>query len=548
MCLVRGEGRPADCDPHRTDASGTGWRDRWSRWQGYPSIGRPAPYSHRRRVRWPLPCPHCRKGSVQPPRGGENASTHDWRLVTRSGARGSGQPVQYIGPSKRLLYPFRLNVMKCATWSRSNSGPKRTKRTLVTTAGTSPFGSVQAFARCRGAGSAYRPRRAPTAPATTGRSCGTGCPGVRIGGTPYAGYHIAGGRPAVVDPASCGVPARSSCPGWHALNLRGQNGGALLRQTSSRIASPAGPVTGRGANAPVHPYGTSVDAHQPVVPEGRLQITPSFVCRHEVHVEDEVARASARPARRRRASAPCTQWGWPPTTRSAPARDQPPRDPRWIGSGACVYCVPQCGSTTTTSTRRASRRTSASTRRGRRGRAGRCAAACGPSSAPGASGVGRGRLADRVEADEAEASTPCRSMTDRPPRLGQVAAGAERPASRLVRSRSTVLHAGPRRRSRRCGCWPAQTRRTRRPARPAGTAGRPRTSRRPAAAAPSADSVLSRLPTVRSARPAGAHRPQRSDGSPAPPRPAPTRRPSMMSPTTVSVVTAAGAGPGTRSG
>ncbi len=125
------------------------------------------------------------------------------------------------------------------------------------------------------------------------------------------------------------------------------------------------------------------------------------------------------------ASTPCTQCGWPPTTRSAPARTRSRPTRRWIGSGRWVYCVPQCGSTTTTSARWAVRRTARSTRS-------RSACTSGPVlggirrlNAPGVPGPASSCLTDRVESDEPE---PHATALDdrRPGRRGSVVAGAER--------------------------------------------------------------------------------------------------------------------------
>ncbi len=62
-------------------------------------------------------------------------------------------------------------------------------------------------------------------------------------------------------------------------------------------------------------------------------------------------------------SKPCTQCGWPPMIRSAPASAKARAAVRWLGSGRWVYWVPQWVSTTTVSTRRSSAAMSALIRR-----------------------------------------------------------------------------------------------------------------------------------------------------------------------------------------
>ena len=122
------------------------------------------------------------------------------------------------------------------------------------------------------------------------------------------------------------------------------------------------------------------------------------------------------------ASTPCTQCGWPPTTRSAPARTRSRPTRRWIGSGRWVYWVPQCGSTTTTSARWAVRRTARSTRS-------RSACTSGPVlggirrlNAPGVPGPARGVSPIALKPTNPN-RTPPRSMT-----AGRDAAAALSPA------------------------------------------------------------------------------------------------------------------------
>ena len=67
----------------------------------------------------------------------------------------------------------------------------------------------RAARRGEAGGGARRWRSPTTGPATTGRSCATGLPGVRLGSTPYAGYHSPGDVPAVVDPAQLRRTART---------------------------------------------------------------------------------------------------------------------------------------------------------------------------------------------------------------------------------------------------------------------------------------------------------------------------------------------------
>ena len=116
---------------------------------------------------------------AEEPRGPTDADHH----------YGSRAYVAALGPAERravrgMLSLDRVGVGSVVPVCTAGGDAARTRR-----------------ARTRPARPAYRPWPARTAPATTGPSSRAGLPGVRIGGTSYAGYHSAGDVPAVVDPA-----------------------------------------------------------------------------------------------------------------------------------------------------------------------------------------------------------------------------------------------------------------------------------------------------------------------------------------------------------
>ena len=198
----------------------------------------------------------------------------------------------------------------------------------------------------------------------------------------------------------------------------------------------------------------------------------------------------------------------PPPAPSAGARPRPGRPRRRTsaaadhGAGparaAWVYCVAPVREHHDDVDPPVSRRTAPSTRS-----RSACTQRPGPRRHPHrqrARRAGRGhrRLADRVEAEEPEPHPV--ALDDRGPgRRGQVAPGTERrdPAAARARARCP---AAPGRRSRRRGCSPATARRSRAARAVRAGRGPPPNESPPWVGAPRVDSVLSRLPTVMSAR------------------------------------------------
>ncbi len=200
---------------------------------------------------------------------------------------------------------------------------------------------------------------------------------------------------------------------------------------------------------------------------------------------------------RRTTSMPWTQCGWPPTTRSAPAPTSARPTSRCTGSGTWVYCVPQCGSTTTTSAWRAVRRTARSTRSRSARTSGPVRGGIRTDSAPGVPSAARGVSPMALKP---------RKPNRRPPRstiAGRAAAARSRPApnglTRLRRSAPTVSSSAS---SPKSPAWLLASESASNPAwcrRPT-SAGLPPNESLPWVGAPRVDRVLSRLPTVRSAR------------------------------------------------
>ena len=195
--------------------------------------------------------------------------------------------------------------------------------------------------------------------------------------------------------------------------------------TSARIASPRGPRARRGAKS--GPMTTAPAA--PVragAAERQCQHAPSCVCRHEVHVEDEVAqRVDDQPSRGDRLHA------LHPVRVAADdevgARPGPGRRAtnRWSRTVSWVYCVPQCGSTM----HHVDPAGEVAHDAGHPGqvaadRAGRCAAASAAAARPGVAGPAAG-----VSPIASKATMPnaCRSRSTTTGRaaLSQVGPGAD---------------------------------------------------------------------------------------------------------------------------
>ena len=236
-------------------------------------------------------------------------------------------------------------------------------------------------------------------------------------------------------------------------------------------------------------------------------------------------------------SSPCTQWGCPPTTRSAPARTRARPTSDWTGSAECVYWSPQWGSTTTTSTRSASRPTTPVTWSRSARLSGPVRGGIRTERAPGERRVARG-----VSPIALKPTNPKRTPWRRPPRPGwpgEVAPGAEglhpppaeRPERLVERHRPEVagVVVGERQRVEAEPLEPRQG---------AGRS-RERVTDGSCCGSPSSESVLSRLPTAMSARPI---RPARKRSGCTGASGTATPRPSMMSPTTSSRVTGGGVG------
>ena len=238
------------------------------------------------------------------------------------------------------------------------------------------------------------------------------------------------------------------------------------------------------------------------------------------------------------ASTPCTQCGWPPATRSAPARTRARATVRWTGSGVCMYCSAPVREHDDDVGR--SRRTADRGRDARQvGRDQRAGARRHPDrQGAGLGGTCHRGLADRVEARGIR--TWCRRPRAAPaprPRAGPARLRTTRSGFAAARA---PCRGGRPRRSRPHGCSPATARRSRRRVAAGAAPGCLRRSRSggPAVGSPRRDSVLSRLPTVRSA-------PRSSDrigasaaaGSGTP-------RTSMRSPTMVTSMASAASRPG----
>ena len=150
---------------------------------------------------------------------------------------------------------------------------------------------------------------------------------------------------------------------------------------------------------------------------------------------------------------------------------------------------------------------------------------------------GGGRLADRVEGDDAERRAVA-ADDDGSGGGGQVRSGAHG-AEAAGPGAVAPSAPAPAARSRRCGCWPGTARRSRPAADPAAPREHAPNESPPCRGAPALDSVLSRLPIVRSAAESRSAIGRRAAaGSPTAASRSPTRRPSITSPVTSTVVTA----------
>ena len=286
-------------------------------------------------------------------------------------------------------------------------------------------------------------------------------------------------------------PARAGGPdvvAWLARWLTRPSARRTARcwSTTRRRGSPRPPrrATGRGAKlAGSIRYGTSRTrpAGRPrTSPRGRR---PPCVCSMKSMSKTKLP-SECSTGTPPTASTPCTQCGWPPTTRSAPAATRSPADRR-AGSARAGGCTasPQCGSTTTTSARRAVRRTT----RGDPVEVGlhaavRCAAASAPTARPGVPGSARG-----VSPIALKPTKPNRDAVRARATAGRAASAGRAGAERLDPAAARAvdgLEQRVARRSRRCGCWPATARRSPRRAAARAAPGCRRTSRHPGSARP----------------------------------------------------------------
>ena len=182
---------------------------------------------------------------------------------------------------------------------------------------------------------------------------------------------------------------------------------------------------------------------------------------------------------------------------------------RWLGSGSCVYWVPQWV-ITTTDPPRPSVLMSRLTRRRAPGRAGRSAAAC-PSGSSRPGRLAAGRLADGVGAEEADADPV--ALDDRPAAVPRRACARLPPPRCPCANRSEGRTQRSRPPSRRRGCWPATRDRSRPVAEPRRPRGRRRTSPPPwvGVAVPRQGRLEVADGDLRRRQPLG-QRPQRSGG------------------------------------
>ena len=108
-----------------------------------------------------------------------------------------------------------------------------------------------------------------------------GLPGVRLGSTPYAGYHSAGDVPAVVEPAQLRRTARIVVAWLAPLSLTsaGERTGAGRPDVAAGSPRRPRPPTGRGAKRRrVHLVGQQPDGLELAAPERGLRTTPCIVC------------------------------------------------------------------------------------------------------------------------------------------------------------------------------------------------------------------------------------------------------------------------------
>ena len=386
-------------------------------------------------------------------------------------------------------------------------------------------------------GSASRRGAARTGPATTGRSRRRvrQWRGSAATATPAT-------TPRATGSASCAPRRSTGSVGYVGMAHdrsrwlpRERTAAGVPDPLQDRLARPAGGHPRREVRA-------DADRHelrrlQLGPPEDQLEERALLGLPGEVHVEDVVAErvGDRRAAPQLHALHPVRV---PADDDVGAGVDQGAAHPALVGA-PCGSCT-ACPSAAAPSPRRPvgrSARTVSSTRSRSAGTSGPVRGCIRSRKAPGraARAAGVSPIASKATTPK---RTPLRSTTAgspglapgrRPPRPGR----CRQPAPAVPSRRAT------RARSHRCGCWPVTARRTRPAEGPAAPAGRRRTSRRPAAARPSRDSVPSRLPTVRSAAASRAAVGRSAAAkSPAAAIRAPTRRASMMSPTTVAVVTA----------
>ena len=185
-----------------------------------------------------------------------------------------------------------------------------------------------------------------------------GVPGIRLGRIPYAGYHSPRRHLPWSTAASSTASARRCGPGCRACEISREisvtqgraNGPRLVDHTSSRIPGARSPFTTRGTKRESMRVRHRFDRLHLIAPQHDLDEDPFHRLGLEVHVEDEVADECTTNGMNPCVSQPCTQWGCPPITRSAPASAKARAARRWLGSGTWVYWVPQWGITTTMST------------------------------------------------------------------------------------------------------------------------------------------------------------------------------------------------------
>ena len=320
-----------------------------------------------------------------------------WRSAPRSRA---GRPTPTTTTARRPT-SRRSTPRSARTAARHGlAGPGRRRRTVVPVGSAYEPDALSDELAGRGpAGRRAAPWSTPTSGrATTGRSCGRGCraPGSAARRTPATTRPPT--CPSVVDPAQL---ERTAATGRAWLAAAGPRTDRCWRDhTSARMSAPRGLRSAWREAAGVHPVGHQPDRLELGAPERRLEHDALHASRSMKSMSKTKLPSECSTGTPSTASTPCTQCGWPPTTRSAPAATSRRATVRWSGHGGACTASPQCGSTTTTSARR-SRPSDRPLDPGQVGLDERPGARRHPHRQRTRASPGRPRrLADRVEAEE----------------------------------------------------------------------------------------------------------------------------------------------------